>query len=117
MYIRKLRSIKNFRSFKDWSDEETKRPHVFGKQTVIFGPNGSGKTTLSEIACCIQSAQSGGTPDPCLSGIYFEISDENTSQRHKADSARIPKLHVFGKRYVEESLQKAFDAGEKGTPL
>ena len=117
MYIQRLHSIKNFRAFKDWSDEEKKRPHLFGKQTVIFGPNGSGKTTLTEIAYRIQNAQGGETPDACLSGISFDLSDEKTTERYKADSPKIPKLHVFGKRYVEENLQKAFDSGEKGTPL
>ncbi len=117
MYVRRLKRVKDFRAFRNWTDTETKRPHSFGRQTVVLGANGSGKSTLADIAWAVRQSQLGDYRDPRLNGITFELTDGNTRKDCAADSTQMPRMLVFGKRYVETNLAQAFEEGSAGSAL
>jgi wobble nucleotide-excising tRNase len=112
-----LKNVSNFRAFQNWVDDESHRPHTFGKVTLVLGANGTCKSTLTEIAWSIQAKQAGGPANPYLAGVRFEVTDGESASVTAADASGFPPLHVFGRPYVEKNLQKAFDEGAEGTAL
>ena len=117
MRIHRLRSINDFRIFKNWTDTESERPHSFAKQTIVLGANGSGKSTLTDIAWLIERRQAGEPVDPRLKDVQIELTDGSKTSRCSADGGSVPLLRVFGKRYVETNLFQAFERGEQGAAL
>lgn len=117
MRIQRLHSVRDFRVFKGWCDEESKRPHRFGQQTLIFGPNGSGKSTFADIAWAINRRQQGGETDRRLGGVEIEISDEDATTTVPASSDKVPPVYVFSKNYIDANLRRAFEEGTEGTAL
>ncbi|MEX2375287.1 MAG: AAA family ATPase [Dehalococcoidia bacterium] len=114
----RLVSIDRFRYFKAWSDNEDDARHSFGKRTAIYGPNGSGKSTLAELFHRIELAQI-GTADPGeeLLGVTFELTDGAKKFTRRGDQ-ELPPVVVFGQRYVERNLRRAFeDPDAVGEPL
>lgn len=118
MMFRRLVSVDDFRLFKEWKDEESERPHRFGRWTLIYGPNGSGKSTLANIFQAIEDAQQAPEKlDARLAGVHFELTDGSAPRTVAAQPNRLPPVLVFNRKYVDRNLRQAFDRGGHATPL
>jgi wobble nucleotide-excising tRNase len=94
--IRKIRKIKNFQTFRDFSwpsglDE-------FGRFNLIYGWNGTGKTAISRILRFIEKK--------AKINIVFEIESDDAiiKSSELSDSPSIPLIRVFNKDFVEENV-------------
>lgn len=117
MLIRRLQSVDDFRIFDKWQDQESRKPHVFGRQTLIFGPNGSGKSTLADIAWAVNRRQKGYDYDSRLDGVQLEVCEDGGNTTVPASSDKVPPVYVFGSNYIEANLRKAFEEGAEGAAL
>lgn len=102
-------SIDRFRYFRDWTSSEDDDKHSFGRRTVIYGPNGSGKSTVADLFHRIELAQLGAdAPSGELNGVVFELTDGSATWTQRGDE-EFPPVAVFGRRYVERNLRRAFE--------
>ncbi|MDR2773115.1 MAG: AAA family ATPase [Elusimicrobiota bacterium] len=80
MKIKKIRAIKNYKSFLDfsWSKfcKNASRQEVLGKFSIVFGENGAGKSAICNALKSVSQNQDFPNPPPTL--VEIELNDDKT---------------------------------------
>lgn len=105
MRIENIRSIKDYRIFRDWSPG----PDFMGFSDInlIYANNGSGKSTLASLLSPTRS------PDAWEAGVSIQVSDFGTAETRAVVSpqdALWDRVSVFNKDYVADCFD--FSIGE-----
>ncbi len=86
MKIRKITSIKNYKSFSDFSWDKfcknaSRQEEVLQNFSVVFGENGAGKSAICDVLKSVSLNQDFPNPPPSLAEV--ELNDGSSNQVHK----------------------------------
>ena len=89
MKIRKIKAIKNYKSFSDfaWSkfcNNASNQEEVLGKFSIIFGENGAGKSAICDVLKSVSQNQDFPNTPPDLAEI--ELNDGSNNQTYKYEN-------------------------------
>lgn len=89
MIIKKIKSIKTYKSFIDFSwtkfcKDSANSEKILDKFSVVFGENGSGKSAVCDILKSFSQIQDFQSAPPSLTEL--EVNDENTTKFPKYES-------------------------------
>lgn len=89
MKIRKITTIKNYKSFSDFSwtkfcNNALCKEEVLGKFTIIFGENGAGKSAICDVLKSVSQNQDFPNTSPDLAEV--ELNDGNSNQTYKYEN-------------------------------
>ncbi|MCL7944761.1 AAA family ATPase [Marinobacter sp. ATCH36] len=96
MRLTKIKEIKGFRIFKDftWPDNLDD----FARFNLIYGLNGSGKTTLTTIFSDLEHRRSASA-----SSLNFEFGDKTVNGK-LPQKGSIPPIRVFNRSFIEHAI-------------
>ncbi len=105
--ITQFKKIKGHKIFKDFAWQSNLDD--FSEKNVIYGWNGSGKTTLSNIFRAMEKKQN-------ITEGEVTIAIGNTSISGSTfASSQLPKIRVFNRDFVENSVFKVVELGKPTT--
>lgn len=89
MQIRKIKSLKGYKSFADFEwqkfcKNKDAQEAIFQNFTTFFGENGSGKSSICDALKSVSQNQDFQNTQPTL--VEIEIKDGNTGQTHKYEN-------------------------------
>ncbi|WP_405419478.1 AAA family ATPase [Marinobacter flavimaris] len=96
MHLTKIKDIKGFRIFKDFSWPENLDD--FARFNLLYGLNGSGKTTLTSIFSDLEHRR-----PTSASSLHFEFGDKMVDAR-SPQTASIPPVRVFNRSFIEHAI-------------
>lgn len=96
MRLTKIRDIKGFRIFRDFTWPENLDEFV--RFNLIYGLNGSGKTTLTTIFSDLQKRRVSGA-----SSLHFEFGDKTINGK-SPEKGVIPPIRVFNRSFIEHAI-------------
>lgn len=91
MNIRKITTIKNYKSFSDFSwckfcKNKNSQEEVFQEFSIIFGENGAGKSTICDILKSVSKNQDFQNLSPALTEIEIELNNGGINQACKYEN-------------------------------
>lgn len=96
MHLTKIKDIKGFRIFKDFSWPENLDD--FARFNLIYGLNGSGKTTLTSIFSDLEHRRPTSAPS-----LHFEFGDKTVDGK-LPQTGSIPPVRVFNRSFIEHAI-------------